>query len=315
MMKPTAGAEYDETETAADLAQRPQVPPGKYGNTSILKCFEILETLGASREPLNLATIRSATALNKTTAFRLLQVLKDMGYVVRTEAGYELGHRLYRLTLNMSGSASMRRLANPFLTRLAAEVGETVHLGILEQSKVVHIDEIHAARSLSVKSAHGLRLDAHATALGKVLLAYQPSDALRRLYAGAEMRTYTSRTITDLAQLERLLKQIRTQGFAVDNEESELGLRSLAAPVAVGPGDVTCAVSISGPTARITDAAFPNLIAELRRCTQAIEADMMERRTQSRSRRQRSARLHNVPVQDSPLQHKKTAVEQITDHG
>jgi DNA-binding IclR family transcriptional regulator len=315
MMKPTIGAECAEMEIPADLSRRQQMPAGKYGNTSMLKCFEILETLGGSREPLNLAAIRSATGLNKTTAFRLLQVLKDMGYVVRTEAGYELGYRLYRLTLNMSGSASMRRLANPFLVRLAAEVGETVHLGILEQSKVVHIDEIHAARSLSVKSAHGLRPDAHATALGKVLLAYQPSHVLRQLYAGTEMRTYTSRTITDLAQLERLLKQVRTQGFAVDNEESELGLRSVAAPVSAGQGEVTCAVSISGPTARITDAAFPNLVAELQRCTHAIEASMVERRTQARSRRQRSARLHDIPMQDSPLQHNKAAVEQVTDHG
>lgn len=314
-MKPTIGAKYDKMGIPADLSRRGQMPAGKYGNTSMLKCFEILETLGSSREPLHLAAIRSATGLNKTTAFRLLQVLKDMGYVVRNESGYELGYRLYRLTLNMSGSASMRRLANPFLVRLAAEAGETVHLGVLEQSKVVHIDEVHAARSLSVKSADGLRLDAHATALGKVLLAYQPSDVLRQLYAGTEMRTYTSRTITDLAQLERLLKQIQTQGFAVDNEESELGLRSVAAPVSVGQGDVAYAVSISGPTARITDAAFPNLIAELRRCTQAIEASMIERRTQSRSRRQRSARLLNVPMQDSSLHEKKAAVEQVTDHG
>jgi DNA-binding IclR family transcriptional regulator len=314
-MKSTIGAEYDDIGIPPELSPPSQMRSGKYGNTSMLKCFEILEALGGSREPLTLVAIRSATGLNKTTAFRLLQVLKDMGYVVRTETGYELGYRLYRLTLNMSGSVSMRRLAKPFLTRLAAKVGETVHLGILEQSKVVHIDEVHAARSLSVKSAHGLRLDAHATALGKALLAHQPSDMLRQLYAGTEMRTYTSRTITDLAQLERLLKQIRTQGFAVDNEESELGLRSVAAPVSAGQGDVTCAVSISGPSARITDAAFPNLISELRRCTSGIEASMTERLIQSRPRGARSPRPHNIPMQDSSLQHNKAAVEQITDHG
>jgi DNA-binding IclR family transcriptional regulator len=254
-------------------------PIAKYGNSSMMKCFEILEVLGSSRDPQSLASVRSATGLNKTTTFRLLQVLRDMGYVVRTEYGYELGYRLYRLTLNMSGAAAMRRLANPFLVRLASDVGEAVHLGILESTQVIYIDKIDTTRSLGIQSDRGLRLDAHATALGKALLAQQPIETLHRLYAGAALKAHTSRTITDLPQLQRLLKQIRTQGFAVDNEELELGLRCVAMPVSVGNGEVCCAVSISGPTVRITDTAFPNLIAELRHCTQAIEASLAAGRT------------------------------------
>ncbi|MCK9916529.1 IclR family transcriptional regulator [Microbacteriaceae bacterium K1510] len=249
----------------------------KYGNTSMLKCFEILEVLGAHAGPQSLATIRAATGLNKTTAFRLLQVLKDMGYVDRTDDGYELGYRLYRLTLNMSGPAAIRRLARPYLARLASDVGETVHLGILEHTQVTVIDKVDTARSLRIQSDRGQRLDAHATALGKVMLAYRSPEAVRQLFAGMTLQAFTNRTVTDIPQFQRLLKQIRTQGFAVDNEELELGLRCIAAPISCN-GHVTCAVSISGPTVRITDTALPQLIAELRRCTKAIEDSLITAR-------------------------------------
>ena len=276
-MKPylVVSSDEDISVPLADVsAAMDQVPAAKYGNTSMFKCFDILEALGASREPLSLACIRTVTGLNKTTAFRLLQVLKDMGYVARSEAGYELGYRLYRLTLKMSGSAAIQRLANRFLVRLAADVRETVHLAVLEQTKAVYIDKIDTERGLSVKSNVGMRLDAHATAVGKALLAYQSPEALRELYANSALQAHTNRTVTDPAQLQRLLKQVRTQGFAVDNEELELGLRCVAAPIMLGDGEAACAVSISGPTVRITDTAFPGLIAELKRCARAIEASL-----------------------------------------
>jgi len=264
---------------AADPARMPpgarsrRAPPaaGKYANTSLAKCFEILEVLGSSRAPQSLAAVRAATGLNKTTGFRLLQVLKDMGYVVRTGEGYALGYRLYRLTLNMSGSAALRRLAHPFLVALSRAVGETVHLGILEQTTVIYIDTVEVERGLRIRAELGQRVDAHATALGKALLAGEPAG-LGTLYGDGALHGYTGRTVTDLAQLQRLLKQVRVQGFAVDNEELELGLRCVAAPVGGDGERPACAVSISGPTVRITDTAFPGLVAELRRCTQAIEA-------------------------------------------
>lgn len=246
----------------------------KYENGSLAKAFAILEALGGTRHPQPLTHLCRATGFNKTTVFRLLQVLAGMGYVTQGDAGFALGYRLYQLTLGMSGSATVRRLAHPLLVLLAREVGETVQLGILDQATVLYCDKIDSERSLRIHTHVGLRLAAHATALGKALLAQLSDEALGQLYEGEVLKAYTSRTITDLAQLRRSLKQVRLQGFAVDNEEFELGLRCVAAPVIGARGEAVCAVSISGPTVRLTDTALPDLIATLLDCVHAMERAM-----------------------------------------
>lgn len=275
----TTGRLEDERGLPFKLLVRPNRQQArttvKYENSSLTKAFDILEALGKARQPQPLAAVCEATGFNKTTAFRLLQVLDGMGYVTRTESGYALGYRLYQLTLNMSGSATVRRLAHPFLVRLARTVGETVHLGILDQTRVSLSDKIDTERSLRIDTHAGVRLEAHATGLGKALLAQLADESVRQLYDGVIIKANTSRTITDFPQLLRALKQIRHQGFAVDNEEFELGLRCVAVPVFGAHGQAVCAVSISGPTVRVTDTALPQLITELRSSARAIEAALI----------------------------------------
>jgi DNA-binding IclR family transcriptional regulator len=151
--------------------------------------------------------------------------------------------------------------ALPYLEGLVQESGETGHLAVLERGEAIYIEKVETRRALRIPSAMGRGYPAHATSLGKVLLADLGEDEVREITGAHGMASYTRTTTTDVDQLLAELADIREQGFAVDDEEYDEGLRCVGAPIRDHTGRVVAALGIGGPVTRVT----PERVDELAR--------------------------------------------------
>ena len=189
--------------------------------------------------------------MSKSTAFRLLGMLERNGVVERAGRNYRLGGRLHELgsSVYAPGHDRIRDLLIPYLADLYALTQETVHLAVLHGSEVVYLAKLFGHRSVPAPSRIGGRMPAHCTAVGKVLLAYDP-DVAGEVQDGP-LRAFTPQTITDGSELAAELQRIRDEGIAFDEGEARLGLRCAAVPV-MGPGGrPVAALSIAGSAHRL----------------------------------------------------------------
>ena len=205
-----------------------------------------------------------------STAHRLMAMLAYHGFV-RQEPGsraYVAGPALVEIGLAAVRELDIRLHARPVLERLAASLGETVHLAVLEGGNVRYLDAVESPRALRVAARTGSALAANCTASGKALLAELPDAEVAAIFADQDALTaLTGRSITSCARLLAELREVRAQGCAVNVEESEEGVASVAVAVR-GPGGrrprPAAALSVSGPVSRMTGPAIEKIEAELR---------------------------------------------------
>jgi DNA-binding IclR family transcriptional regulator len=190
-----------------------------------------------------------------STAHRLLAMLQYRGFVAQDPAtkAYRLGPVLAELGLAAVRGMDIRAQARPIMERLVAEVGETVHLGVLRGTDVLFLESVESTRALRVADRTGMTLPAHASAVGKALLAGLPAEQLRILYPDAELLAYRPNTITRRDELEQALATVRERGYATNADESEAGVSGVAAPVYDSAGQLRAALTVSAPTSRLTD--------------------------------------------------------------
>lgn len=240
----------------------PHNSDGEYRVQVLDRSFAILAALAASQSPLAATDIASRLKLNKSTIHRLLAVLDRHRYVERdSETGrYRLGLKLVELGSIAVARLDVHRLARPFIERLVQETGETAHLGILRQMEVVSLVNAEGHHSVRTPSTVGRRSPVHCTSQGKVLLAFQPPSAVDDLLRSYRFTAHTPNTIRSLTRFRAELAKVRNYGFALDDEEFEAGLRCVAAPVRDHRGEVNAAISIAGPTFRVTAQRMPELI-------------------------------------------------------
>jgi len=230
---------------------------------SVAKALTIIDFLAASQGEVPLARIAAKLGLAKSTAHGLLATLKDFGYVEQSPftGNYKLGIRLFEIGSIVANSWDVRATAAPYIQRLVDEIGETVHLVVLEKGEVLYIDKRESHQSLRIVSQVGMRLPAHCTGVGKALLAHLSRAELKKIIAARGLPRFTANTITDVQKLERELQLVRERGYAVDNEEIMDSLRCVAAPIFDHNGGACAAISISGPVARLTGEAFERAAA------------------------------------------------------
>jgi len=213
----------------------------------------------ASDGPLTLAEIQRRGALNKTMTFRLVRVLRETGYV-----RHDLESHRYSLALkllNFGGAIAARteivRVGQSILDRLRGEFGETVNLGVMGEGHVVYVAMAECSRpGLRMASRVGGHGCLHSTSIGKAILAYLPEADREAVLASLAWRAVTSKTITNLDNLRDELERTRWRGYAIDNEENEIGARCVGVPILDAAGLPLAAISVSGPIARIDDDAL-----------------------------------------------------------
>jgi IclR family KDG regulon transcriptional repressor len=240
------------------------------------RALSILEVLGQEEPELTLAELSERLRLPKSTVHRLLGVLEQHRFVEKAARGgkYRLGLRLFELGSKVIANLDLRERARPYLERLVLETGETTHLCVLDDGEVLYLEKVEASRTVRVPSIVGQRYPVHCGAAGKSLLAFLPDDELDKLIRARGLKAYTSNTITTLAQLRSELQLIRDRGYAIDNEEFEQGLRCIGAPVRDYSNKVIAAISIAGPTFRITEEKIPALARSVVAVAKELSAEL-----------------------------------------
>ena len=232
----------------------------------------ILDLLSASDNSLSLAEICQQMDLRKSTAHRALMALERTGLIERAPSHrYRLGLKLYDMGHRAVEQIDLRAHAHPHLRKLALRVGETVHLGVLHQSRVMYIDKIEpVSRLVCVGSRTGTSNPVYCTSLGKAILAFMAPEEAAKVIARIQFKGFTAHTSTSPQELLEALDRVRRRGFAIDDEEMELGTRCIGAPIHGLNGEVIAAVSVSGSTTRITAQRAPAIATDVIRCCQAI---------------------------------------------
>ncbi|MCI8610229.1 MAG: IclR family transcriptional regulator [Firmicutes bacterium] len=231
------------------------------------RLFQVLETL-AKNDPLTLGELQQIIPLNKTTLHRLLASLAYMGYVKQdgVTGKYAPSLKLATLANHMIQHIDILELIRPHMKRLCEETGETVHFVQLEGWEAVYIAKEESLRNtVRMVSRIGSRIPLYCSAVGKALLAHMEPSQVEILWQQSEVRPLTPHTITDYALLCQTLNQVRKQGYAVDNEENELGVRCVAVSLQMAqtldtPASAALAnplsqyaISVSGPVSRMTE--------------------------------------------------------------
>lgn len=237
--------------------KRPKKPP--YKVQVLDRAINIIEFIGQqSTGEAGLRELSVAMKLHKTTTHRIAHVLESRGLLRRglDSNRYRLGLHLYDLGCQALDHVDIRDEARPFMARVAFEVGETVHLAILDRIEVLYIGRVEAQRSLTMGSKLGGRNPVYCTALGKAILAYSADMEVEQILGACRMEARTRNTFTTAIALKRELERIRDRGYAIDDEEIEDGIRCIAAPLLSPANRPMAAISVSGPSSRITPNRF-----------------------------------------------------------
>jgi DNA-binding IclR family transcriptional regulator len=225
----------------------------------------ILALYSFERPEWGVSEIAGELALAKSTVSELLASLSSQGMVERTPRGrYRLGWRLFELNHVLLESTPLVRESRRAMQELVERHGESSHLMVLERHQAVIVEKVQATLATQIlMSRVGLRLPAHCSSCGKLLLALRPWAEVERVFDQVELDRFTPATITDLATLRRELAEIRERGLAWDREEIVPGLSCLAAPVRDASGEAIAAISLSVPTYRFTgdEAGYAQMIA------------------------------------------------------
>jgi IclR family transcriptional regulator, KDG regulon repressor len=220
---------------------------------SLLRGLQVLEAVVEANRPIGPTQVAETVGLDKATASRHLHTLHSAGYLrsAGSSGRYLLSAKLLRLASSEAGHDVTRRVADPYLSEMRDRTQETVHLGVVEDGRVVYIDKFDAPLPIRLASAIGQSNPIHTTALGKAYAASLTVEARAVLVAEARELPTDEKGALDQERFMRELKEVRARGYATDQEENEKGVCCVGAPILDHLGRPIAAVSISGPAYRM----------------------------------------------------------------
>ncbi len=233
------------------------------GTQAIDRAFTVLFAFTAERPERQVRELSVELGLNKSTVYRLLQALANAGLVRRDEAtgGYRLAAGVVDLAARFLGSLDLRKEARPHIEALVARHGESVNLAVLDGRDAISVDVVPGTRMPQLVSRLGRRIPVYCSGAGKALILDRSDTEVRTLLDAETFAQLTPNTIPSLSAFLERLPEWRAQGWALNDEESETGMRALSAPVYDHTGRIAASVSLSGPAFRIGD----DKVAELAR--------------------------------------------------
>ena len=233
-----------------------------------------MEILG-ERQPASPSELVQELKLTRSNVHRFLATLKELGYVDKAlDSKYRLTFKIFRL-----GSTVLRRnrlsdIARPYMTRLAEISQENVNLAVIHNGTVLYLDKIESSHYLKLDQPIGGTDPVHCTALGKALLSGLTDRELDVFLRSNELISYTKKTVVDPLVLARVIRNTRKQGFATDFEELSVGIHRIAVPIRDHRDKVVAALSVSGPTVRLTKEKIETLKAPLIETAREISEKM-----------------------------------------
>lgn len=242
---------------------------GLGGVQSVDRAITVMEIL-AARGGAGVSELAEEIGVHKSTAFRLLAALEEHDLVRQVEdrGHYELGFGVLRLANSIPGRLDLVRQARPVMDAFALEYDETINIAVLRQGYVVNVGQSVGSSAVAYHNWIGELTPPHATSSGKVLLAYLSADQRRKMTK--HLDRFTDETITSRAALDKELLTVKRTGYAVTNEELEVGLRAVAAPIRDNSGTITAALTASGPSYRFDEARMTELAEAIRQAAAEV---------------------------------------------
>lgn len=242
---------------------------------SVERALAVIKAFGHGRDTLSLSEVARETGLTRAAARRFLLTLADLGYVRADGKHFSLTARVLELGYAFLSGMSLPEVAQPHLERLSARIGESSSVSILDGSDIVYVSRVAVSRIMAVRIDVGTRFPAHATSMGRVLLAGLEQQTLADVLAHTELERLTEHTIADATELRAELDSVRTNGWALVDQELEVGLRSIAVPIRDRASEVIAAINVSSQAARTTKKSLrETILPELRACAERIEHDL-----------------------------------------
>lgn len=234
---------------------------GQYSLSSVSSAVRVLCAFTVAEPELGVSELARRMGLAKSTVHRLLSTLAEGNLIERNPrtGRYRLGLKVYELGMVASSRLNLHEAVAMHIDGLRDLTGETVHVGILDAAEVVYVERRESPHTLRLFGEVGHRNLAHCTSTGKVLLASLGEEALDEVLESASLQAKTSSTVTDAHELRRQLESIREQGFALNMNEAEMGVASIAAPIRDSSRKVIAAISVAGPTIRFQQDALGRL--------------------------------------------------------
>jgi len=241
--------------------------------SSVANSIRLLTSFSGEEDELGITALAGRLRLAKSTVHRLAATLTGAGFLEqnRQTGKYRLGVALFELGALVRRRMDVANEARPRLRELLEKTGETVQLGIIDQSSVLYVYEMESRRAIRMAAAVGARAPLHCTAVGKVLLASQPEDYVKQVL-DLGLKAYTPKTIVRNEELLETLAEVAQRNFATDDEESETGLRAVASPVRNHNGVVIAAVGLAAPVQRMSKKVMLTCVPSVVATASAVSA-------------------------------------------
>ncbi len=232
---------------------------------SVDRALSLLELLAKYEDGLGLMELSYQSNLTKSTVHRLLHTLIENGYVKQNEENgpYHLTLKMFQLGVKTVERMDILKISRPYLQRLKDRFGEVIHLVIRDDQEIVYIDKVETDHTIRMYSNIGKRGTLYSTSVGKAMLAYSHDDILHELWNNMHIEQKTEYTITTWLEFLKEIQRIRKNGYALDQEENELGVKCIGVAILDYTGLPVGAISVSGPIQRMTDSKMDEITKEI----------------------------------------------------
>jgi IclR family transcriptional regulator, KDG regulon repressor len=239
---------------------------------TVKKALDILEVFLNGEKEVSISELAELTGQNVSTIHGILQELLQKGYIIqKTKRGkYSLGLKFLHFSGTINKIMSIEDIINPFVVALNHKIDETVNIAILSGRSAINIAIIHSSHIMPIVTKEKIGTPLYCTGVGKILLAGMTSAELSKYFRTEKIKAYTNKTIVDPENLKKQIQLIKLEGFAIDDEEYEVGVRNIAAPVKDFSGKTAAAIGVLAPSLRLTKTRIREITPLIKACSSNI---------------------------------------------
>lgn len=232
----------------------------KYKVPALEKALSIIETLSDVGEPVGVSELCKMLDIPKTSAFFILNTLEQHQYIIKTDDGkYRLGTRFISIGLSVLSKIDIRKVAKPFMEELLKETDFTVHLAVLDHNEAMYVEKVENHAFVKFSTYIGQRLPLHASGVGKAMAAQMTDAQLESLFNEVGLSSKTENTVTSPKDFRSMLEVTRTNGYAIEDEEGEYGIRCIGAPILGHDGKLIGAISVTAIRSELPIQEIPHV--------------------------------------------------------
>jgi len=260
----------------SQVGEEPVANRSSGGVQSVQRALDLFEIVAAGGGQMAIGEIAAVSGIPLPTIHRLLKTLIERGYMRQLpNRRYALGYRL--VPLGITSSTSVGANAQTVLARLVEQLGESANLAVLSGDHAEYVAQVPSRHSMRMFTEVGRRVELHCTGVGKALLAQLEENQVRAIVRRVGLAAHTPHTVTTEESLRAALRTVREQGYSIDEEEQELGVRCVAVPITTGTSS-WMAVSVSGPLSRMTDDVVDRAVPLLRQAAATLASELTDGR-------------------------------------